>query len=279
MAAIGIQHVSVWIDERSQAEGALSEATRWAGSLGVPLRAVLRASENHVQVRSTAHDIPVETVYWTGDLDNGVRQCVRPSSLCVFDEDQSDTNRQRLLEEALRGTDIWILLTPPVARPMKRILIVNNETDTDSSYIEVVARLCQALKVEPLILTLAHSEEAANARQSFAAGVCACLRLQADLDAVVAGDLASAVERVAAWRECSHVIFPRSRKNGGTSLWHRGRSDTFSQLRHLANSLTLLAVPENSVGLAPTRTETSLRHFERENLQRQGSNSLGSKPW
>jgi len=265
-----LRHVSLWLDELSVGDGAFLQALDWACRLGLPLRVVATTAGNGLIQRDSAHDsdlgdrerapllekiktwgiacsrrgIAMETIFWQGKTEVGIEQFLRPGGLCVFEEERSDPLREKLLAGSLANGKVLLLLTPPNSLPMKRVLILYHHQNPSAFFMESAARLCQLLGVQPLILTMASSEQEALLKQSFAEGVCSSLRLQADFDSVVAFDLRSAVDRVAAWRNCSHVFFERPRNILTISLWQRLRGDIFTELRSLSNSLTLLALPE-----------------------------------
>jgi hypothetical protein len=148
------------------------------------------------------------------------------------------------LARSTRYPEVVLLLTPAIHQPMTRVLILHDDHDPSGCFLETVGRLCQALDVQPLILTLASSERNAMLKQRFAEGVCSTLRLKADFDAAVSFNLYSAVDRVATWRNCSHVFFERPKQAMSVPLWQRTRGDSLSELRKVRESLTLLALPE-----------------------------------
>jgi hypothetical protein len=158
-----------------------------------------------------------------------------------------------LLARSLRSPEV-VLLTRPVPRPVTRVLILYQVRTRDASYLESVTRLCQALDVVPLILTVANSEREARLEQSFAEGVCSSLGLAADFDALIADDLATAIGRIAGWRNCSHVVVERPRS---ISLWQRLRCDIFSQIKGLSSALGVLAVPQTMAFGIPAKIWTN----------------------
>jgi hypothetical protein len=272
-------HVSVWLDDHSSEKGALAQSLDWAARLRLPLRVVVTSTRfaNHAadqdwQANGAVHDdresapivekiktwgslcaqrgVIMETSFWAGETKVGIDQFLRPWSLCVFEDNRSDPVREKLLARCTGIPEVSLLLAPPTYRPMTRVLILYHHQNPSAYFLETAAGLCQALEVQPLILTVASSERDAGIKQSFAQGVCSSLHLQADFDSVVAFDVRSATLRVAAWRSCSHVLFERPKN---VSLWQRLRddinwkwlrSDIFSELSGLSESLTFLALSE-----------------------------------
>jgi hypothetical protein len=257
MQSYALSHVSVWLDELSSEEGAFGQALDWAHRLSLPLRAVVDVRSRQCarsvgvelavgpvleRIKAWAADSPkrviLETSMWQGDVGVGIEQFLRPGGLCVIEDNKSTSDRARLLDRSLRSPEV-VLLTQPVPQPVTRVLILCRARN--ASYVESVARLCQALAVVPLILTVANSEREARLEQSFAEGVCSSLAMAADFDALIADDLTDAVGRIAGWRNCSHVVVERPRS---ISLWQRLRCDIFSQIRRLSGEFNVLAVPE-----------------------------------
>jgi hypothetical protein len=285
METRSLHHVSVWLDDLSPSdEGAFTEALEWAWRLSLPFRAVVRSTRlanhdpgRHVQAHGNHESTPIvekvkkwgiacgqrgvtmETSFWVGETDVGIDQFLRPWGLCVFEENRSDPVREKLLARSTRNAEVLLLLTPPVYKPMTRFLIIQHHENPNPSFLQTAARLCLALEVQPLVLTMASSERQARLKESFAEGVCSSLRVQANFDSVVAFDFRTAVERVAAWRNCSHVIVERPRN---VSLWQRLRvdvfwqhlrGDVFSELRGLSSSVALLGLPESAALEVPDK--------------------------
>jgi K+-sensing histidine kinase KdpD len=75
-------------------------------------------------------------------------------------------------------------------------------------------------------------------------------RLAAHFDFVVGGNAAGAVVSVARWRRCGHVFLAQRRAQ---PWWRWLRGDTLKTLLGLADSLTVLALPEEDVhSIAPS---------------------------
>jgi hypothetical protein len=274
MQYASLHHVSVWLDDLSSA-GALTPAMDWARRLGLPLRVLASgrfgnhgpgrgkpANDSAQKDREPApvnekieiwrlacaqRGIIMETSLWVGEPEVGINQFLRPGSLCVLAENRSDPVREKLLARSARNPEVLLLLTPAIYKPMTRVLVLHDRHDPSACFLETAARLCQALEVQPLILSLASSEREALLKQRFAEEVCSTLHLPADFDAVVDVDRPAAVHRIAAWRNCSHAIFERPNPGVGKSLWRSRRRDIFWDLRGVSDALTLLAL---TAGLA-----------------------------
>jgi len=278
-----LQHVSVWLDDQSSDQGALPQSMDWAARLKLPLRVVVTSRQFAYQPFQTEGDadgsvlrdrepapiiekiknwgiacsrrgITMETAFWVGETDVGIEKFLRPNGLCVFEDNRSDPVREQILARSRHNPELLLLLTPPTFKPMSRVLIVNQDQDPNGIFLETAARFCQALEVQPLILTIASSERDALLKQRFAEGVYSSLHLQADFDFVVCHDARAAVNRVAQWRNCSHVFFERPKKVVGISLWQRRRGDIFAGLRSDSDHLTLLAIPETLAFEFPRKT-------------------------
>jgi hypothetical protein len=134
-----------------------------------------------------------------------------------------------------------VLLCAPTCRSVSRLLVLYDQPKPNAAFLESVARFCQALEIHPIILIVAKSEREAHLQQGYAEGVCNSFRLLADVDLVVGCDVRSAVSRVASWRRCSHLIIER--RIGEVPL-HRSHDTALEHFRGLADSLSLLALPE-----------------------------------
>lgn len=186
----------------------------------------------------------METTFWSGANDIGLDQFFRPVALCVVEGNSGNPWPARVLERYTQANDILLAMMPPWHKPMMRLLVVNERLDPSDCFLETSARLCGALAVEPLVLTLAGSERDALAKQRFAEGVYASLRVCGDFDSVVADDSRLAIARVAAWRGCSHVVCERATAMPEGGRRQRWRDDEFRDFRKLAQQVTLVAIPE-----------------------------------
>ena len=265
-----LTHVSVWLDDSPANDKVFPQALDWAFRLSLPLRAVVTSPrfQTHLSydegqvflsnetnqrrepvvekmkawgIACTERGIALEMFMWLGDGDAGMNQFLRPRGLCVFADAPSGI-QQDLLRRSASTQENAVLLCSPNCSPMSRILVVYDQAAPNGAYLENVARLCQTLEIQPVILIVAKTEREASRRRGYAEGVCNSFRLQADFDFVVGCDLRSAVKRVATWRSCSHLIIERQ---NAVSWWQRDNGDLLDQLRGLSESLTILALPQS----------------------------------
>jgi hypothetical protein len=279
-------HVSVWLDDLSS-DGTFAEALEWASRLGLPLRAVVTPAQspNHElhpppvtpvveKVKKWGNicaqrGVAMETSFCAGGIEAGIEQFLRPWGVCVFEENRSDPVREKLVTRCTRNEKVLSLLAPPAHRAMTRILILQHQQNPSSSFLQSAVRLCLGLEVQPLILTMASSERQARLGQSFAAGVCSSLRVQANFDSLVAFDFRGAVKQIAAWRNCSHVIVERAndvslwQRLRGNGLWQHLQGDVFSELRSLAPSFALVGLPESLALEVPRRMQDNYFTYPR----------------
>lgn len=248
MRAVLLQRVSVCLEDAPRAERAFAQALDWAFRLSLPLCAVVadRAREG---LRSWSdacyqHGVALETLLVSGGADAGVNQFLRPRGLCVFVENSASSLQEDLLSRAGRSHENAVLVCAPACPPMTRILVLFDQANSDSAYLESVAHLCQALETQPIILVLARTERETQMRRAYVESVCQSFQLRADIDSVFGCDARSAVARVASWRGCSHFIVER---RPGRSWWTGSRGNGLEPFRSVSDSLSLLALPGASV--------------------------------
>ena len=218
---------------------------------------------NHVSVidkvkawglECTQRGIVLEMFWSLDDGKVGMDQFLRPHGLCVFVENASARTQEELLVRSARDPEIAVLLCPAICPPMTRFMVLHDQSNPDTAYLESVARLCTALEVHPIILIVAQSEREAHLRQGYAEGVCNSFRLRADFDIAIDCDLRSAVRHVASWHGCSHLIAERPL---ATSWWQGFHGNRLEQLRRLSDSLSLLALPKAIVLDAPRQIRSN----------------------
>jgi len=123
--------------------------------------------------------------------------------------------------------------------PATRALILNQYGRPGDGFLETVVAFCQALRIAPVVLTVAGSETQARIRERFVAEAFAQRGLAANFDFVTGCDVQTAVARAAQWRRCSHVFVERR----AVSPWRRWLfGDIMNDLKGLPDSLTLVAV-------------------------------------
>jgi hypothetical protein len=266
-----LEHVSVWLEDGLPNEKVLPQALDWACRLNLPLHAVVASRRN---VGSTHRATPIvphagmdqgltpitekmnaweiacnqcgvalEMFLWLDDIDVGMNQFMRPHGLCVC-VDATCARTQELLHRSAASHENAVLLCAQSCRPISRILVLYDQRNPNAAFLESVARFCQALEIHPIVLIVANSEREAHLRQRYAEGVCNAFRLLADFDFVVGFDVRAAVGRVASWRNCTHLIMER---RIAVSEQQRSQDSVFEGFRGLADSLSLLALPESIV--------------------------------
>jgi hypothetical protein len=195
----------------------------------------------------------MEAATWLKTPDAAINQFLRPGGLCALESNRTNPARASLLARLPYAPEIPVLLTPGSHKPMSRVLILQDHNDPSAGFLESAARLCQGLEIQPLILTLASSEEDALLKQRFTEEVCARLGLPADFDAAVSFNVYAAVDHAARWRNCSHVFFERTTRTKGLPLWRRPL-DVFSQWCGVSDSLAFLFLPEGLALDLPKKT-------------------------
>jgi len=87
--------------------------------------------------------------------------------------------------------------------PATRALILNHYGRPGDGFLETVVTFCQALRIAPVVLTVAGSETQARIRERFVAEAFAERGLTADFDFVTGWDVRTAVARAAVARAAS----------------------------------------------------------------------------
>jgi hypothetical protein len=279
-----LQSVSVWFDHLSKDEGAFTEGLEWACRLNLPLRVVLSPQNLAADSKTSQQTSPkppadpdkmkrwqaacalrgiTMDLTFSGNAEMGISQYLRPYSLCVLEEDRGDWARQKLLAQSRWAKDILVLLTPPVCKPLKRVLILYHHCKPNAYFLESATKFCQALDIHPILLTVAASDKETMLKQSFAERACAAIPWRVDFDSVVSQDTEAAVQRIAGWRNCDHVIFQHVGHNFNNSLWSRDDGDIFAPLRNQSRSLAVVAFPEPlALDLAPLMRDNPLEAFK-----------------
>jgi hypothetical protein len=271
MKSHALEHVSVWLEDGLPNEMVFSQALDWACRLNLPIRAVVAARRpvrtasraepvappegmdqratpltekmNAWGVACTQCGVALEVFMWLDDNNAGMNQFLRPHGLCVCG-DATSVRTQELLRRCAASHENAVLVCAPTCRSISRVLVLYDQSSPDAAYLESVARFCQTLEIQPVILIVANSEREAHRRQGYAEGVCHSFRLLADFDFVVGFDVRAAVSRVASWRSCSHLIMERRIEASHRQFSQDG---AFERFRDLADALSLLAWPESIV--------------------------------
>jgi hypothetical protein len=258
-----LTHVSVWLDELAPEQGAFAHALQWASSLGLPLRGALWSGkgpaakggnqllisqerleeQGHVlKACATAcarKGVPWEGFQWEAAPALCAGEFFKPNQLCVFGHFLDELVRQALLYGSLRSLQTAILICPKTWAPWSRVVVVDQGHHPASTYLVSAARLCRALRAEPVVLSVARSEKEARLRQQLAETLFAAETVPATFDFVVGYEVQVAVALAVRCRRCSHVVIERQ----SAPAWRRWfRGDLIRQLLRLSNSLTLLSL-------------------------------------
>jgi hypothetical protein len=249
MGALALERIVVWLDELAPERGAFAHALEWAERLRLPLKAFaataggdgLSAQLDACERECLRLGVSWEVFRWQGPLDFGAKRFLRPTELSVFGSGLAPAVRQALLERALQSPPSPVLVCPSAWRPVTRVLVLNDQGEAESCFLDLVAHVCLAFQAAPVILTVGWSEREAQRRQRQAEERLAVHRLPADFDCLVGCDGPGAVGVVARWRRCSHVFVERPPRAPWWRSWLR--SGAFEQLPRLDQALTVLALP------------------------------------
>jgi hypothetical protein len=290
MHPLAIQNVSLWLDDRFSQDIAFGQAICWAECLDLPIRVVAKwwkksggaapwlsgdrrgfrqptvepakLAEIHRKWASACGQagVSVQTVLWQGDSEVGIDHFLSPSSLCVVETYGGQRFPQVLLQRSLRNKRTPLLLCGRTCRSLTRPLVLFEYMDPANAFLQNVAQLCVALHANPLVLAVSHQEREAQFRLAYAEGFFASQRVAADFDAMVGCDIPTAINRVALWRDCSHVILERQRPSSG---WFQLRGDLLDRLSGASDRLSILALPE--------ATPLTFEHSHGQSRNRQGA--------
>jgi hypothetical protein len=268
-----LRQVSVWLDELVPDQGAFPHALEWASRLRLPLHGIAWAAPGmpalaerlprpaascpspprgmHVAFEAyalacSAKRVPWDLSTWQGPFTSGVQEFLRSAELCVFGNALPPAVKDELLRRSLRAPLASVLVCPRSWQPVGRALVLQEHRQPGSRFLDAVVEVCRAFEVAPAVLTLAPSEAEARRRQKFAEQVLAGHRLPADFDFAAGSDPVRAVPLVARCRRCTHAIVER---RSSSPWWRWLWGDTFTRLLGIADSLTVLALPESSQDL------------------------------
>ena len=244
METFTVQHVSVWLDGQGPAQGAFAHGLEWAAHLGLPLRAIpLHGPEHSANGLDGCQEAcRREGVTWELAEPETNEDEMLPTDLHVIGSNCPKRRRDSLRRQLFRSADLALVLGPTLWRPMSRVLVLNEDRDPESGFLDNVIRLCRIFQVMPVVLTVAHSERVVRLRQQFAEEKFASQFMPTDFDSALTADLRTAVAWAARWRHCSHVFIKRRRTQSG---WLRTEHEAIESLIDLSEALALLALPES----------------------------------
>jgi hypothetical protein len=284
MDALGLNNISVWLDELAPGSGAFAYALEWGARLGLPLHGLshsggrTRDEVNRLRACEAAcarQGVAWNAFTWRGPLADGVARFSRPVKLRVFGDASPPAVRETLLRRSLGDDPTPFLFCPRTWQPASRVLVVYQERDVSSPFLADVLRLCRAFAVAPVVLTISRSEIEARRRQRLAEEAFAAARTPADFDLMAGCEVRTAVAHVARWRKCSHVFLAKPY----ASPWRRWlRGDALQRLLAPSDSVAFLAIPTSSAApsavTALTAGEPSpVREFHRRASARPASHA------
>jgi hypothetical protein len=280
-----LEHVSVWIDELGRsAVASFPHALEWALHLGLPLRIVVTTARRSCgRNRDMEHSEPpvdsigwtatdglsltdamrtwsaactnmgivLETQLWLGGSDVAVAPLLRPNGLGVLAEDQYERICKEIFPRGGQSLAGPFLICSRGEAPVRRLAVLHEHMNPNAAYLETAVHLCQALRVRPLVVTTACTARDAGLKRSYAEGVCASLGLAADFDTVFGPDPFGELRQLLNRRQCSHVVVEHTATAASRLPLC---SDWLAAWRRLADTLSLVAVPEAPVLKVPQRS-------------------------
>jgi hypothetical protein len=252
--------ISVWLDESAPDKGAFARAVDWAARLHVPLHAVAApvapdaADPLSPQMLEACRAACVRKgVYRETEflLPTPVGQggFFREGELSAFGANLPFAMRDQLLRESLARPKASVMVCSTVCPQVSRGLVLHQARGDGVKFLLRIVRLCRALAMSPVVLTVARSERRAADGQKLAREVFLSNRLDADFDLIAGCDVRTAVARAAHARGCSTVFLDRP----DTPPWRRWlRGDTVGRLLPLADQMTLVMLPAEDRDAAPS---------------------------
>jgi hypothetical protein len=246
-----LRRVCVWLDERVPDRGAFLHALEWASKLGLPLKLVTAAASGcepeaaAEQLAAWAAACTRTGVPWDVALRQGppgfeVGRFLHPAELTIVGADLPPVLENEILCRSSRLVSVPVLLCPRSWRPVSRVLVLHEHRDVGSRFLDIAAEVCRAFAVNPVVLSVGHSEREARLRRQLAEEAFAARGLAADFDLIAGCDAGTAAAAAARWRRCSHV-FLEKRPISPWQRWLHG--DTVRRLRALSAAFALLALP------------------------------------
>jgi hypothetical protein len=243
METLAVRGVAVWLDTLAPEGGTFAHAVEWATRLGLPLRAAAAAPAG--QLTACAAACASRGVPW--DAGSGQPpaafepgRLLRPHELAVVADALPGAMMGEVLSRSARLAAAPVLICPRSWQPAARVLVLDEQPTPGRGFLESAADLCRALRLSPVVLTVARAEQEAWEGQRFAREAFVAPGLAADFDLIAGWDVRMAVAAAARWRRCSHVFVGR---RGAAPWWRWRRGDSVRRLLGLSDSLTFLALP------------------------------------
>jgi hypothetical protein len=213
--------IAVWRDDYAPEKGAFARAVDWSARLAVPLRVVDPVTAPSEFFRDG--ELGVVGAYLTAGL------------------------RDRLLAEYAHAPDAAALICPHHWRPNGRMLILNKEHAPAPDFLTASAKLCRALGLGPVVLTVAVTERRALACQGLARE--ALVDTDAEFDLVAGCELRTAVEQASRARGCSGVIMEVE----PALPWWRLRGDPIRVMLGVTHALGIVVLPHSHAAPVASR--------------------------
>ncbi len=167
-------------------------------------------------------------------------QAVAPNDLLVLDHALPPAQKHYLFRQTTQDLNRAVLVCPKVWSRLTRVLLVDQESARDEGFLPRTAALCQGLRVEPIVLTVARSEHTAKVRQKAAQAALAARGLRACFDFLVSAEVRAAVACIARWRQCQLVVVPRQTS---LSWWRWLRGPRIDWVTNVTEFTSLLSLP------------------------------------
>ncbi len=177
-------------------------------------------------------------------------ETVRADDLVIFDHAVPAAYKGVLLHRTAGTHSPAFLICPSTWQPLSRALLLNLGSSPNADFLLEATTLCERLEVDPIVLTVAHSERVARRHQEEARAVLAEHGLTAYFDSMIGIDLRTAGLHVARWRQCQLMVMPLET----SPAWRRwlGRSNG-DWVVSAAECVCMLSLPSAAIidGVTP----------------------------
>jgi K+-sensing histidine kinase KdpD len=161
--------------------------------------------------------------------------------LFMFSRRIPAAQKRQIFREALRHDAPATLVCADRNRPTARALVLDNAGVLDEDFLRTAAEICLALRLTPVVVSVAASEKAARHRQQKARQAFAALHVGASFDYLIGCEVRSAITQIASWRRCQIVIG----QHETCAPWRRWlRDTTVEEFMHLLESLSFMILSE-----------------------------------
>lgn|GEM_PF-2385628 len=161
--------------------------------------------------------------------------------LFMFSRRIPAAQKRRIFRDALRHDAPATLVCADHNVPASRALVLDNAGALDEDFLKTAAEICLALRLIPVVVSVAGSEKAARHRQQKARQAFAGLHVEASFDYLIGCEVRSAVTQIASWRRCQMVI---GQHETCAPWWRWLRDTTVEEFMHLLESLSFMTLSE-----------------------------------